>query len=149
MITIAITNQKGGVGKTTISFNLSRILADQLKKRVLVIDNDPQGNLTSSFIDEESGNQGNVLDIYDEKTGNPIEITDRLHLLGANINLAPVAEKGIPGNFRLGRMSGRINQILFSVAHRLGNQLRNEDKPLKFKGLSAYDPDIRPSERVT
>jgi len=34
MITIAITNQKGGVGKTTISFNISRILADKFKKKI-------------------------------------------------------------------------------------------------------------------
>lgn len=109
MITIAITNQKGGVGKTTISFNLSRILADTFKKRVLVIDNDPQGNLTSSFIDEESISQGNVLDVYDEKLGQPIEITKRLHLLGANINLAPVAERAFPVIFNLKNGIAKLN----------------------------------------
>lgn len=109
MKTIAITNQKGGVGKTTISFNLSRILADKFKKRVLVIDNDPQGNLTSSFINEESGFLGNILDIYDEKPGQPIEITNRLHLLGANINLAPVAERAFPVIFNLKNGITKLN----------------------------------------
>ena len=59
--TIACTNQKGGVGKTTTVVNLATYLA-LLGDRVLVIDLDPQGNATSGFGVARSSLTGSVYD---------------------------------------------------------------------------------------
>lgn len=57
MLTIAVTNQKGGVGKTTTTYHFARA-ASLRGLRVLVIDLDPQGNLTDSLVDLADGDAG-------------------------------------------------------------------------------------------
>lgn len=63
---IAITNQKGGVGKTTTALNLSASLALS-GENILVIDSDPQGNLTSGLgIKKEQIKRG-LYEVYSER----------------------------------------------------------------------------------
>jgi len=87
---IAVTNQKGGVGKTTLAFNLSSGLAS-MGYKVLVIDCDPQGNITVSFIHPKDL-RSNILSIFQEKENSlsPQKIRENLWLAGANIHLAKV-----------------------------------------------------------
>ncbi len=59
---IAIANQKGGVGKTTTSINLSACIAEKGKK-VLAVDIDPQGNTTSGMGIDKTGNRNTIYQV--------------------------------------------------------------------------------------
>ena len=99
--TIACTNQKGGVGKTTTVVNLATYLA-LLGDRVLVIDLDPQGNATSGFGIDRGAVAGSVYDALID--GRPLSelhvatpvgglrlVPSSISLAGAEVELAPVA----------------------------------------------------------
>lgn len=91
---IAVANQKGGVGKTTGTVNLAHLFSSK-GKRVLLIDNDPQGNATSCFTLDRPADYSNTLTLYcfnqDEPIA-PIVVKDTLHLLGTTDALTTVAE---------------------------------------------------------
>ena len=100
---IAIANQKGGVGKTTTTVNLSACLAEA-GKRVLVIDMDPQGNTTSGFGLEKEGTENTVYDVLigecdlkDAIRTTAVKkldiVTSNIDLTGAEIELLNVEEK--------------------------------------------------------
>lgn len=71
-IIIAISNQKGGVGKSTSAFNLGACLALNHDKKVLLIDFDPQANLSEYLKYEPNGNPTMTQLIMSFYAGNPV-----------------------------------------------------------------------------
>lgn len=101
--TIAIANQKGGVGKTTTAINLSACLAEKGKK-VLVIDTDPQGNTTSGFGIDKNNLENTIYElilgecsisdcIIKKVTGNVSVVPSNVNLAAAEIELIGIDKK--------------------------------------------------------
>lgn len=87
---IAFMNQKGGVGKTTSVVNIGAILARKFGKKVLMIDLDPQGNMSDHLGLDPFETEKSVYDIIIRAT-NPKEIIQRkfdMDIIPANIDLA-------------------------------------------------------------
>lgn len=91
--TIAVANQKGGVGKTTTTVNLSAALGAK-GQRVLVVDTDPQGNTTSGFGVDKNNIENTIYELMlDEITTDQCiikNIVDNVDIIPANVNLAAV-----------------------------------------------------------
>ncbi len=111
---IAITNQKGGVGKTTTTVNLSAILAEKGFKTI-IIDSDPQGNSTSSLgIDKKlEKSLYDVLIDEDTKIKDTLKKTDiyNLEICPSNINLAGAEVELVSLMSREQRLRNQLDEI--------------------------------------
>lgn len=126
--TIAITNQKGGVGKTTTAVNLTACLA-QMGKRVLLIDLDPQGNSTSGLGLRVGGNT-----IYEALMGRtPVNtclmpsavnglslISSDIRLAGAEVELVNLEEREFRLKHVLKGVEGQFDFIFIDCPPSLG-----------------------------
>ncbi|MBX9702638.1 MAG: AAA family ATPase [Silvanigrellaceae bacterium] len=83
-------NYKGGVGKTTIAFNISLMLSKA--KKVLVVDCDPQGNLSSSLIQDPSKMIFTTSDLLMNRPGKPYSFNINLDVIGTNSVLSNTCE---------------------------------------------------------
>ena len=89
MRTIAVVNQKGGCGKTITSINLSAFLA-LARRRVLLVDMDPQGHSTLGLSPGNVGAAGTMYDVLLAESGRPhTTIADIARPVGESFDLAP------------------------------------------------------------
>jgi chromosome partitioning protein len=91
MRTVAIVNQKGGCGKTTVSINLASALAD-LGKRVLLVDMDPQSHCAVGLAVPEEQIEQSIYDVLISRSrGEPMRLTEILWQIGERLELAPAS----------------------------------------------------------
>jgi chromosome partitioning protein len=118
MRTIAVVNQKGGCGKTTVSINLASALAE-LGKKVLLVDMDPQSHCAVGLAVPEQQIEQSIYDVLISRSRNePIrlqeilwQINDRLELAPASIDLSAFEQQmaGIP------EREGCLKEVLDAV----------------------------------
>lgn len=144
--TIAVVNQKGGVGKTTTAVNLAACLAE-LGRRVLLVDIDPQGNATSGVGVDRKKLSASVYDVLIEgaavgEVALPTPVPNLLiapsiiDLAGAEIELVAVISRESKLKKALMGVKGDFDYILIDCPPSLGL--------LTINGLTAADSILIP-----
>lgn len=92
MITVAVANGKGGVGKTTTAATLAYLLASEHGRRVALVDADPQSSLTAISGVQDAGTR-NLADVLGDAEPGKLAMGDILHELPAGVWLAPASDR--------------------------------------------------------
>lgn len=127
---IAISNQKGGVGKTTTTINLAASLG-LLDKKVLMIDMDPQGNTTTGLgvdkgeidrcvYDVLLGKQSLKDVIYKTEFKNISLVPAKIHLSGIDIELSQIPGRELIIKKALQEVENEYDYIIFDCPPSLG-----------------------------
>jgi chromosome partitioning protein len=119
---IAVANQKGGVGKTDLTVNLSCQLA-AAGKRVLLVDMDPQANATSYLVGPETQIDKTTADL----------------LLDDEVSLADVLIKGCRENLDVAPASGDLSACQIRLANDINMQFKLKKKLKELKEGLEYD----------
>ncbi len=137
---VAVMNQKGGVGKTTTTVNLGAVLAAERGKRVLLVDLDPQGNLSDHVGLDPNVTEESVYNILINKM-DPRRVIRRVHgmetlpanldLSGAEIELANIEDRNTRLKDALAGIQDQYDYILMDCPPSLGL--------LTVSGLAAAD----------
>jgi len=127
---LAVTNQKGGVGKTTTAISIGAALAE-MGRRVLLIDIDPQANATSGLGIDRNSLRSTVYDVVvlgrpieDARIRTPVEgldlVPSHLTLAGSEVELVAMARRERRLEYALEGLSGQDDYVLIDCPPSLG-----------------------------
>lgn len=160
---VALINHKGGVGKTTLTVNLATALAE-LGKRVLIVDADPQCNITTHFLSEEDVDE--LLDNSETQEGSTVWSSVRPFVLSEGdvqpLRTVKLYQDGLflaPGDIRLAEFEEELSEFWTACFRRKVRGIRGTTALSRAVGLTArklradyvfYDsgPNIGPLNRV-
>ncbi|PCS23955.1 ParA family protein [Candidatus Enterovibrio escicola] len=147
-----IANEKGGVGKTTTVLNLAYYYSNVKQQKTLLLDLDPQHNLTDKFFYSEESKpisisrkvgESNSISLFDEDFyGKPYVVNNRLHILGTTAFIS--AENNCPSdeiaNFaeNLNKLSEQYDLVFIDCPPSVGN--------LQFSALTSCAGVLIPTE---
>lgn len=137
-VTVSLINMKGGVGKTTLAFNLAQYCACKKNLGVLLVDLDPQANLSqyclggADYLSLLRGNGNTVAEIFEESSfifSNPRSVINSiklnyscngfLHLIPSKLELAKILRNQKNDEFLstfLGKNTSRYNLVIIDCA---------------------------------